>query len=157
MIKNLIALTLFSSVFALAGQHDLEHWYHGEYKLQTKSEIAAELDLSSVIIKDIPFDDKLPMIITIFPGDKFNEINAPVYWNESEKKFTFKLDTISWCEDYDCIGLAAIEGELTGHPDKPTVVMKATFYKDVGDEAGPKGWTETLVFGDRDGDGSYSF
>lgn len=139
--------------------HHSEYAFHGKYKLQNKSDITESLELSDVIIKDVPSDEKVRMIITLFPGLEFSEVNAPVYWNKTKEKFVFKLDRIEECQDYDCQGLGAMEGELVYNKDykKRNVRVKATFFRDIKGDGDVKEWTETLIFSNLSGDGSYSF
>ena len=142
---------------ANADERDDAYRYYGEYHLKSESPMARYLGLDRLRVKKLA-SRHTPLLLTLNNGRRFREMNIPVRFSGFRKGFLFEVETLTWCEDYDCAGLANAKGEFRRGTETFREELHVTFgfYRDEDGQT-VREWTEDLRYVSTPHDGSYDW
>ncbi len=98
-----------------------------------------------------------PLLLTLYPGQPFSELNIPISFSQSQERFEFNSEVLHECQDYDCEGITKVQGFLKRDSQPRSLGTELhitfTFFKDFFGEV--KTWTKTVIFKGRPNDRSF--
>ena len=147
-MKAIIASLCLILSFSLFAQDSMDDaiFYTGSYKLVSKSRATKDLGLDKVKVTSL-LSPHSSLLISFAQELLLETAGVTVQYSKKNTRFEFNTGLFDNCQDYDCYGVAALQGYFKdgAKPKSEKLIITFSFFEDLGNN-NFKEWNETLEF-----------